>query len=658
MKILFITLSNIGDVILTLPVLSALRDTFPGAKIDIVVGPRPKDIFAKVPGINGIFVYDKHACLKEKIDFIKRLRAEKYELAVDMRGSLIPVLINAKRRTRLFSINRARHKKLAHLSKLKELGIGHRERQNIYIDNEDREKISKLLEARGVKKHDVVIGVSPSCRSLLKQWHAEGFIEVIKGLLSQGDSKIVLIGDAAQKNISKKITDAITSKNLIDLTGETDLNQLFALIERMQVLLTCDSASLHIACDLGVRVVAIFGPTDPEEYGPTGKNDIVIRKNLKCIPCRKPRCKFNHECMKELKPEQVLAALAGSKLVEAKPRPAIKRILIIRTDRIGDVVLSTPTITAARKAFPNAYIAVMVSPQTREIVNGNPSLNEVIAYDKKGVFQTLCFAKYLKNKKFDLALILHSTNRVNLISFLAGIPKRVGYARGKMDFLLTDRLPYKKRLGEKHEAEYSLDVLRSIGVDARISQLVMPVRKENEENIDGLLKESGLGQGERIIVLHPGASCISKMWPQENFARVADILVEKFDARILLVSAPEHVRIGEGVRGLMKNRPVFLCGETSLGDLAALFKRTNLFISNDSGPVHIACAIGVPVISIFGRKDIGLSPERWGPLGNRSVALHKDVGCIQCLAHNCNKGFLCLKSVTVEEVIEKAGRLL
>ncbi len=321
-------------------------------------------------------------------------------------------------------------------------------------------------------------------------------------------------------------------------------------------------------------------------------------------------------------------------------------------------MLSTPTITAARKAFPNTYIAVMVSPQTREIVSGNPSLNEVIVYNKKGVFQTLRFAKYLKSKKFDLALILHSTNRVNLISFLAGIPKRVGYARGKMDFLLTDRLPYKKRLGEKHEAEYSLDVLRSIGVDARISQLVMPVRKENEENIDGLLKESGLGQGEKIIVLHPGASCISKMWPQENFARVADILVEKFDARILLVSAPEHVRIGEGVRGLMKNRPVFLCGETSLGDLAALFKRTNLFISNDSGPVHIACAIGVPVISIFGRKDTGLSPERWGPLGNRSIALHKDVGCIQCLAHNCNKGFLCLKSVTVEEVIEKAGQLL
>ena len=336
----------------------------------------------------------------------------------------------------------------------------------------------------------------------------------------------------------------------------------------------------------------------------------------------------------------------------------IKRILIARTDRIGDVVLSTPTITASRKAFPNAYIAVMVSPKTKEIVAGNPYINEVIACDKKGIFQTLYFAKWLKNKKFDLALILHSTNRVNLISFLAGIQKRVGYARGKMDFLLTNRLPYKKRLGEKHEAEYSLDILRSIGVDARISPLLMPVKKENEKNAGDLLRENGLRQGERFIVLHPGASSVSKMWPQENFAKAADILIERFGVRALLVSAPEHVKIGEKVMFSMKNKPVFLCGRTSLGDLGALFKKASLFISNDSGPVHIACAIGTPVISIFARNEKGLSPERWGPLGDKSVALHKDVGCVECLAHNCNKGFLCIRSVTVEEVVEKASELL
>lgn len=311
MKILFITISNIGDVILTLPVLSALKDNFPGAKIDVVVGPRPKEIFAKDPGLNRVFVYDKHAGLKTKIAFIKILRAQMYDLAVDMRTSLIPILIGAKKRSKLFSINKARsiHKRAVHLNKLKELGIECRGRQNIFIDEEDRKGVAELLEAKGVKEEDTIIGVSPSCRSLLKQWRTDGFIDLIKALLNHRDSKIVLIGEGAQKNISKKITDAIASENLIDLTGETDLNQLFALIERMSLLLTCDSAVLHIACDLGVRVAAIFGPTDPGEYGPTGKDDVVIRKNLKCAPCKKPRCRFNHECMKDLSANDILTSL-------------------------------------------------------------------------------------------------------------------------------------------------------------------------------------------------------------------------------------------------------------------------------------------------------------------------------------------------------------
>ncbi|MBU1061111.1 MAG: lipopolysaccharide heptosyltransferase II [Candidatus Omnitrophica bacterium] len=340
----------------------------------------------------------------------------------------------------------------------------------------------------------------------------------------------------------------------------------------------------------------------------------------------------------------------------------IKKILIVRTDRIGDVVLSTPVITATREAFPEAYIAVMVSPKTKEIVTGNPFLNGVIVYDKKfkhrGIFKAVAFSGWLRSKGFDLALILHSTARVNLICFLARIPKRIGYARGKMDFLLTDKLEYTKRLGEKHESEYSLDILRSIGINVTPSPLVMPVKKSDEENMDNLLKECGLAKGERFIVLHPGASCVSKMWPQKNFAELGDILIGRFGVKCVLISSPDQIEIGKKVRDLMKDKPLFLCGRTSLGELASLFKRASLFISNDSGPVHIASAVGTPLISIFGRNEKGLSPTRWKALGDKSVVLHKEVGCKECLAHNCKKGFLCLRSVTVEEVVEKAGELL
>jgi lipopolysaccharide heptosyltransferase II len=310
-KILFITLSNIGDVILTLPVLSALKQNFPGAKIDIAIGPRPKEIFIKDPRINRIFVYDKHASLREKMEFVKRLKKERYDLAVDLRRSILPILIGARMRTPLFlvNINRAKHKREIHLNKVKALGIDYTETRNIYIEDKDRGTIHRLLGERGVEKGDILIGISPSCRSLLKQWHTDRFIEVIRGLLKEGSYKIVLIGDVNQKDISQKIKDAVRHNNLVDLTGMTNLNELCALIDSLHILLTCDSACLHIACDLGVKVVAIFGPTDPEEYGSIGKDDIVIRKNLKCSPCNKARCSFGNGCMRDIDPEEVLAAL-------------------------------------------------------------------------------------------------------------------------------------------------------------------------------------------------------------------------------------------------------------------------------------------------------------------------------------------------------------
>jgi lipopolysaccharide heptosyltransferase II len=340
----------------------------------------------------------------------------------------------------------------------------------------------------------------------------------------------------------------------------------------------------------------------------------------------------------------------------------IRRILIIRTDRIGDVILSTPVITAARSAFPDAYIAVMVSPQTKNIVTGNPFLNEVIVYDKKSIqrslLKTFAFSGWLKSKRFDAAIILHSTIRINLICYLSGIPRRVGYARGKMDFLLTDRLEYVKRFGEKHEVEYSLDVLRSIGVKAESSDPVVRVKEDDVKEADALLSGEGLKKDARYVVINPAASCVSKIWPAEKFAGLADAIIDEYGLPVVLDTGPDHVDIGEKVMGLMKNKPVFLCGKTSLGGLAAILKRAALFISNDSGPVHLACAVNTPVIAIFSRKEKGLSPERWGPYSGKSAVIHKDVGCVKCLAHKCDKGFLCLYSITVDEVMRKVQELL
>jgi lipopolysaccharide heptosyltransferase II len=328
---------------LTLPVLSSLKDNFPNAVIDVVVGPRPEQVFKKDPRISRVFVYDKHARLKDKMAFVKKLKAEKYDLAIDMKTSLLPILIGAKNRSGLFPGNQflrpkgqrndterplliralkaavlwprmykseIKHKRLIHLDSLRLFGIIYKEQKNIYIDDGSRDKIEKILQDSGVKHADILIGVSPGSRSHLKQWKKEGFIDVISNILENPQHKVILIGGINEAGLSKEIAGAVKQPGIIDLTGKTSLNELFALIEKFNLLLTCDSAGMHIASDLGVKVVAIFGPTDPAEYGPRGDKDIVIRKNLKCSPCKKAICEIGtHECMAAISAEEVLEAV-------------------------------------------------------------------------------------------------------------------------------------------------------------------------------------------------------------------------------------------------------------------------------------------------------------------------------------------------------------
>ncbi|MFA5389542.1 MAG: glycosyltransferase family 9 protein [Candidatus Omnitrophota bacterium] len=312
-KILFITLSNIGDVILTLPVLSALKDSFPDASIDVVVGPRPEQVFKKDPRIKEVFVYHKRAGLKDKMKFIKKLKAAKYDLAIDMKASLLPVFIAAKKRTRLFTKRRAgvKHKRIMHLESLRQFGIKYREQKNIHIDEDSKNNINNILKDKGVGAGDTLIGVSPGSRSHLKQWKKQGFIDVIRGILKNPKNKVVLIGDANDAALSSEIAGTVNRPDsLIDLTARTSLSELFALIERFDLLLTCDSAAMHIASDLGIKVAAIFGPTDPAEYGPRGEKNIVIRKNLECSPCKKAQCEFGtHECMYSISADEVLEAI-------------------------------------------------------------------------------------------------------------------------------------------------------------------------------------------------------------------------------------------------------------------------------------------------------------------------------------------------------------
>ena len=336
-----------------------------------------------------------------------------------------------------------------------------------------------------------------------------------------------------------------------------------------------------------------------------------------------------------------------------------ERILIVRTDRLGDIILSTPVIKSLREAFPTAHIAFMCRPYTRDIVEGNPYLDEVIICDKYGKHKSfwgvIKLASYLRKKKFDWAIVLHPTNRVHLVTFLAGISYRVGWDQ-KLGFLLTKKIPHTKQEGKKHELEYTLDVLRELQIPIVDKHTYFPINDKADKRIGQLLKAQEVDGDDRLIIIHPCASCPSKRWPQAKFSQLIRLLREKFDLKVVVIAAANEVEFGKSV--VQENDVIDLRGKLTISEVGSLLKRAALFISNDSGPVHIAASLDIPVISIFGRKDPGLSPLRWRPLGENSFYFHKDVGCQVCLAHNCQKGFLCLKEISPQEVAEKAISIL
>jgi heptosyltransferase-2 len=223
---------------------------------------------------------------------------------------------------------------------------------------------------------------------------------------------------------------------------------------------------------------------------------------------------------------------------------------------------------------------------------------------------------------------------------------------------LTDSIKDIKYLGEKHEVEYNLDVIRRLGISPKNPKPFIPIKQAAERYIEDILNKNNILREDKIVILNPSASCVSKRWPEQRFYELGDELIRRFCVKIIIVSSQDQKSIAGRVAGNMKDKALNLAGMTTISQLSSLLKRAKLFISNDSGPVHIAAALDIPVISIFGRRQPGLGHKRWGPLGPKTKFLHKDVGCVECLAHNCIKEFTCLKAITVDDVIKAARQFL
>ncbi len=305
---------------------------------------------------------------------------------------------------------------------------------------------------------------------------------------------------------------------------------------------------------------------------------------------------------------------------------SFKNILVVRTDRIGDVVLTSPAFKELRGAFPYAKITALVVPSTKELVEGNPNIDQVLVDDRKndhkGILGFWRLVSILREKRFDCAIIFHTKRRANALCFLAGIPYRAGYRNNKWGFLLTDPAADRRHEGIKHESQYCLDVVRHLGVTVGSGELFLPLQKGSEEWAEHWLKEQKiLLLSDKLIAIHPGASGPEKQWVKSGFAQVIQHLTDKYSAKVVLIGAPEIQPVAREIQ-MLAQRPVWdLTGKTTIGQLTSLLKRCKFLVSNDSGPVHVADAVGTPVISIFTRNQPGINSVRWRPLSGRGRVL-------------------------------------
>ncbi|MFH1518940.1 MAG: lipopolysaccharide heptosyltransferase II, partial [Candidatus Omnitrophota bacterium] len=279
----------------------------------------------------------------------------------------------------------------------------------------------------------------------------------------------------------------------------------------------------------------------------------------------------------------------------------MNRILIVGVNWLGDSLLTTPVFKALKKKFPGSYLGVMVVERVREVFEDNPYIDEVIIFDERGrqrsFFAKLKFIQLLRKKKFDTVFLIHRSFTRALICFLAGIRLRIGYRRLKNSFILNKKIEPSQDLVHRQDHYLYLFEKTGIAIEDRLPSFFIPenVRGKVDRDLEPLKKEQAC-----LIGINPSANWELKRWPRSYFANLADCLARDFKAAIIFIGTEAQRTLIEGVRAKMSQNSFNFCGKTSLKELGSLMQNLKLFISNDSGPAHLAVSLEVSTLVIFG----------------------------------------------------------
>ncbi len=323
--------------------------------------------------------------------------------------------------------------------------------------------------------------------------------------------------------------------------------------------------------------------------------------------------------------------------------------------------MTTPAVHAVRKAFPHAEIRILAKPWVIPVFENSPDIDVVLVYETqgsrhRGIAGIHRLARELRQHHFDAALLLQNAFEAAFITWVAGIPARIGFDTDARRLLLTHPVRCTPRLKRVHQTRYYLEILRGIGKPAREHALHLSLSDANRERAETILRSQDVGPGDRLVGINPGASFgPAKQWFPDRFARLADLIQERCQARVLIFGGPGDRVLGETISQGMHGSPIDLSGRTTLSEAMALIDACDLFVTNDSGLMHVAAALDRPLIAIFGSTN----PVTTGPFSSRSRVIRTPIPCSPCLKPVCPYGHMdCMERIDVDAVFKAAEEML
>ncbi|MGH7598095.1 MAG: glycosyltransferase family 9 protein [bacterium] len=334
----------------------------------------------------------------------------------------------------------------------------------------------------------------------------------------------------------------------------------------------------------------------------------------------------------------------------------LRKILLIRTDRLGDVILSTPVATALKKFWPGVHVTFLVRHYTAEITRCHPHVDETLELDGAEIGGNVRrLAHALQHRQFDAAVMLYPRPDLAWALWRSGIPLRIGTGYRWYSFLFNRRVFEHRKIAARHEAEYNLRLLQPCGINATEIEFHFALPQAEREKIDAKLNK--LGAGVKPIILHPGSGGSSRDWPPEYFAQLADRVQHALGAQVILTGAPAEENLIAAIQRQTKSQQLSLCSRLTIIELAVLCQRAAVFVSNSTGPLHLAVMVGTPVVAFY-PPIRAVRPVRWGPYGRLAdVLMSQQEECTRC-RKSSTRVCECMRAISVELAFKKVQEKL